>query len=181
MFWHGEKKTPLPLCTADSGLSLTNSNSCLGRNKPYLWILIRRLHLALSFCSTAVPPSRGLVAVPMRRSPGGGQGWVAGGDHSCLAERERQRCRQPLLALLALVPPLLPRPPALLLSLPGENLPFPLQQQGYALGPSALGGAPSPEKWGRLSPPACHRRPHRSRDGCQAPLWAEASIPNKAE
>lgn len=174
MFWHREKKTPLPLCTADSGLSLTNSNSCLGKNNPYLWILIRRLHLALSFCSTAVLPSRGLVTAPMRRSPRGGQGWVAGGDRSCLAERERQRCRQPLLALLALVPLLFPLLPALLLSLPGENLPFPLQ-------PSALGGAPSPEKWGRLSPPACHRCPHCSGDGCQAPLWAEASIPNKAE
>lgn len=53
MFWHREKKTPLPLCTADLGLSIINSNSCLGKNHPYLWILTRTFHLALLCFSTA--------------------------------------------------------------------------------------------------------------------------------
>lgn len=53
MFWHRENKTPLPLCAADLELSIINSNSCFGKNNPYLWILIRMLHLTLLFYSTA--------------------------------------------------------------------------------------------------------------------------------
>lgn len=94
MFWHREKKTPSPQCTADLGLSIINSGSCLGKNNPYLWILIRTLHLVLSFCSTAwdvpVPPLLGLAAAQMRGSPRGGQGRLADDDYSRLAEREGQ-------------------------------------------------------------------------------------------
>lgn len=182
MFWHREKKTPLPLCTADLGLSIINSNSCLGKNNPYLWILIRTLQLALLFRSTAwdipcpsLARSRRCAGEmqPQGRTGTGGKRWPL------------LPCRKGKTEVLAAAasapgpcPTPFPQPPALSLSLPV------LQQEGYTLGSSALGGAPSPECWERLclaETPAGLRHPRCSKGGCWAPSWAEASIPNKAE
>lgn len=178
MFWHREKKTPSPQCTADLGLSIINSGSCLGKNNPYLWILIRTLHLVLSFCSTALRRPRPSLArsrrgadegQPQRRAGTAGRRWL-------LAP-----CRKGRTAAAPAPGPCpapLPQPPGLSLS------PQALRQQGYTLGSAVLDGAPSPESWERLSlaeTPARPRCPRRSEGGCWAPSWAEASIPNKAK